>query len=132
MFGTDHPCALLSAAFLRAFILEHLTKENVGRYQPELLLVDASDDEMAEGLLEVLDYSNDAQELKEFWPLFGSLRLRTDEAISFWKLVVGQSASGGGGAAARAGPAEVALGMMASRQPAFDMFSFDEPEPEPE
>ena len=96
---------MLPAAFLRAFILEHLTKENVGRYQPELLLVDASDDEMAEGLLEVLDYSNDAQELKEFWPLFGTLRLRTDEAISFWKLVVGQSASGGGGAAARAGPA---------------------------
>ena len=130
VFCTD-ACALLSAAFLRAFILEHLTKENVGRYQPELLLVDASDDEMAEGLLEVLDYSNDAQELKEFWPLFGSLRLRTDEAISFWKLVVGQSASAGSGAAARAGPAEVALGTMASRQPAFDMF-LDEPEPEPE
>ena len=42
---------MLPAAFLRAFILEHLTKENVGRYQPELLLVDASDDEMAEGKL---------------------------------------------------------------------------------
>ena len=78
------------APLLRTFILEHMTKDHLGLYQPAYLLVDDSD-EMADGVLELLD------ELEEFWPVFGALKVRCEEVVAFWKLVV--AASGGGGAA---------------------------------
>ena len=61
----------------RTFMQEHMTKDNVGLYQPQYLLVDESD-EWADGVLEILD------ELEEFWPVFGGLKVLCSEAVSFW------------------------------------------------
>ena len=63
---------------------------------PAYLLVDDSD-EMADGVLELLD------ELEEFWPVFGALKVRCEEVVAFWKLVVAASGGGGGAAGADAG-----------------------------
>jgi hypothetical protein len=84
------------APLLRTFILEHMTKDHLGLYQPAYLLVDDSD-EMADGVLELLD------ELEEFWPVFGALKVRCEEVVAFWKLVVAASGGGGGAAGADAG-----------------------------
>ena len=84
------------APLLRTFILENLTANMLETYQPPYLLVD---DEA--GVLELLD------ELEDFWPVFGRLKVTCAEAVSFWKLVVegygggksGASGAGGGSAA---------------------------------
>jgi hypothetical protein len=101
---------------LRTFILESLIQERLDLYHPEGPLVLPENDDMEEGLLEVLD------ELEEFWPLFRKLKVLTKEAAALWKLVAEAGGGGGGRAGARAGPTDVALGTMASRQVAdFDV-----------
>jgi hypothetical protein len=100
---------------LRTFILESLIQERLDLYNPEGPLVLPENDDMEEGLLEVLD------ELQEFWPLFRKLRVLTKEAAAFWKLFAEAGGGGGGRAGARAGPTDVALGTVASRQVANDV-----------
>jgi hypothetical protein len=70
-------------------------------------------------LVSVSDFVLD--KLEEFWPLFRKLKVLTKEAAAFWKLVAEAGGGGGGRAGARAGPTNVALGTMASRQVVDDV-----------
>jgi hypothetical protein len=99
------------APLLRTFILENLTANMLETYQPAYLLVDNSD-EFADGVLELLD------ELEEYWPIFGELKVTCAEAVSFWKLVVegGAGSRGGAGGGGAGGGAQAGVaGTMAFR-----------------
>lgn len=90
------------APLLRTFILENLTANMVETYQPFYLLVDNEN-----GVLELLD------ELEDYWPIFGRLKVTCAEVVSFWKLVVEACGGSKGGGGSGQGGAEA--GTMAFR-----------------
>ena len=88
------------APVLRTFILEHMTKDNVGLYLPRWKVLE---------VLEPLD------ELEDFWPAFGDMEVLCSEVVSFWKLVVKASRGSTGGSSGDGGCGAAAAGTMGFR-----------------